>query len=1104
MALDLFVNYERSTNSNIFYRPASALTTFAVKLSNRETVDAKLNLTYYAEISINNGAYTTFVADGNEHFKTSLTFDTTTPCVCSVSVSVSSVATKELVNFFSLSGVFLADIPVVDFIAYPETFIDEVNPQVRFLDSTNYNTSPGVYFYGEGHTENINLSSNISLPGHTTNWFIGNTATDVREMSSISWFGVSKTSSQEAITTIATTSLQKESYPINVWSTNTVITTAGPFLSYRDSDGEATFYPFFASSLTPQGHVDENKTTSLRGNIEVRQYPISTQYSQLNIQSPFNQSVFSLPLDYSTQTFKGSVNLVLPSGCTNRFLQEKILGTQWQVGASTTESSWEYSITPLTASIVEYHFNLSYDDVAPLTYLEFFKADIINPTTVNVSASVFVGVKINLAPYDWISRVAYTTTKNLFATVAPFPVVSLYIPNYYNLKNQDVSIAISKTPEFPLVLKRLSITSPSSDQTIVLTEEINSGVMQFQQLGTANLIGTALLHDVQTNTDKQISFTFSDMIEIIEMYDAEPIEEHFKSLLTPINFTHTEQPRLSPNEWAIADNINSVILKLNTTVDELITYSTLYEPKSKFYGWIDHKNTNVAAIRSLLWNDLKCIKCSTTGKSIGVYEYDYTWDLFTADVGRQNINFGSQRKWENNTCELKQEDPSCLGKYCLNWNWNLRKCGASEINISWDEAKCGNEFSKKWKFEKCSNASEPRNCKRDAWKLVTRDFSSFPVLSCNLNFGCTYVDISVGNLTNLIVVAYPTEIHIFNTNQQATTRVIQLLADSVYSFQNISGISINNEGLLFVLDKTIPRVSIFQINNEKLQYYTAWGTFGLASNTQGFYEPSDIHVDQENSVWIADTGNNCVKKFTINGKNLLTLTYETFKESSPLSISVDSKQLLHVLTEKEVLVFDQSGNYKFKYSLSSDITGVMKIRPSYNREVMYITHERGVVKYFRNGNIFEHLLQNYKCQNDTVLSNYVSTAQDLYRNVYVAVNDKLLKIADLQKNIETKPSTTKELFWTIDDLMIHKEEYIQPWVYLKSFHRLWDNIELLRNSLVYDLKGCKSFAQTAYQKTDITIGQNEIVTNSVINRLSEQLWTNLQSLINYFDPNCEN
>ena len=89
-------------------------------------------------------------------------------------------------------------------------------------------------------------------------------------------------------------------------------------------------------------------------------------------------------------------------------------------------------------------------------------------------------------------------------------------------------------------------------------------------------------------------------------------------------------------------------------------------------------------------------------------------------------------------------------------------------------------------------------------------------------------------------------------------------------------------------------------------------------------------------------------------------------------------------------------------------------------------------------------------------------------------------------------------------ILVHREEYVQPWVYLKSFHRLWDNIELLRSSLFYEISGCRSFVSPKYLKQDLVIGQNEIVVNSVINRLSMQLWENLNAMFNYFDPSCSN
>jgi hypothetical protein len=97
---------------------------------------------------------------------------------------------------------------------------------------------------------------------------------------------------------------------------------------------------------------------------------------------------------------------------------------------------------------------------------------------------------------------------------------------------------------------------------------------------------------------------------------------------------------------------------------------------------------------------------------------------------------------------------------------------------------------------------------------------------------------------------------------------------------------------------------------------------------------------------------------------------------------------------------------------------------------------------------------------------------------------------------------TPEGYWKLDDLLIHKNEYIQNWVYNKAFQRLWDNIEFLRHILVYQDTGCQQYRTPKYSKEQIFIGQNEIVTSTVINRNINYLWYNLSSLFEYFDPDC--
>ena len=320
------------------------------------------------------------------------------------------------------------------------------------------------------------------------------------------------------------------------------------------------------------------------------------------------------------------------------------------------------------------------------------------------------------------------------------------------------------------------------------------------------------------------------------------------------------------------------------------------------------------------------------------------------------------------------------------------------------------------------------------------------------------------------------------------------------------GVAISSEGKVIVLDSVLCRVSVFDVilDPPEFRLFASWGTYGNADNPRGFNKPSDVHIDIYDSIWITDTGNKCVKKLTMLGKDSLTIQHENFDSNPPLSVCVDSKLNVHCLTNSKVIVFDQYGEFSFEYVFSKEIINVKKINTSYNKEMIYITHENGVIKYFRTGIIAYDVADNIDCRlgRNVKLTGFSSVSQDKYRNLYVTVDDKILKIADLQKVVNDL-ALLPNLYWKEPDLLIHKEEYIQPWVYLKSFHRLWDNIELIRNSLAYEASGCKTYKPRVYKKEDLVIGQNEIVTNAVVNRLSEQLWANITTMLQYFNVNCE-
>ena len=213
---------------------------------------------------------------------------------------------------------------------------------------------------------------------------------------------------------------------------------------------------------------------------------------------------------------------------------------------------------------------------------------------------------------------------------------------------------------------------------------------------------------------------------------------------------------------------------------------------------------------------------------------------------------------------------------------------------------------------------------------------------------------------------------------------------------------------------------------------------------------------------------------------------------------VDSVNSLHVLTNNSVYVFSNRGELINEYSFLDEVTEPpLRITTSYNREVIYINTPSQVIKYFRNGAFFGFLANNLQC-----VTNISGVYQDEYRSTLIASGDKIVKYADLMttKSIKGNLPTT---YRALTDLFIHKEEYIQSWVYTRSFQKLWDNIEIFRHALIFDNSTfCKQYVPPKHNKNKLIVGQNEIVTSSVINRNINYLWDNFLTLLNYFDPKC--
>lgn len=1126
MALDLLVNFERYSNHSIFYRTVGTFP-LSVRLAITDPLTDFITnplSSYDVNLFINNQPLGSIFSLSNQTtLLTSTSFTTTTPCVCSISAVV--FENEQFVTSFAMSAVFVSSLPQIDLRLYPKNRINEFT--VNYETISDLEESPGAFFYGEGHTQEFLLSCSGFNSPNSAIWLVGNNPSDSNNLVTSVW-KVSSIPGSSFTTKVAISSQinTSASYPVSIrlFNTSSKILTSGPILTYPDSGESRKFYPFFASTANAYGidnslqyttsagdilyekefrlnqaRMDKSQVGRFKGNIKVLTYPIelgsqfvSPFVTNTSIISALNNlSYILLPSTREPKPFRGYLYRPRPEG----ILTTNIVGSKFILEANAQEQeegSWSIE-TPLLSTIHAYQFNLNYDTTTNDLILPPFTVSPRTYTTLTLYTSCYKQIQIVLSgsdvPNDWLPRPQLYTYKSVGVS-GPMPYIKLYTPSYYFLREQNIPITLTELPLDPYVLKKAVITAKYSDSSITLTPTSRSGILKISNTGEVDLLVELTIEDILAKTSQTYNITYNNYCKVVNNLDYVN-EDLYTTSLTPLTLTYSSQPKLSPNEWAIADNVNSLIEKLYTLIDDLDDYTKLYKNTSLIHGWLGPtQRFSIADPKGVpqTWEDWT--NSCRSWQSLFSQENapTFTW-LYHTEVATQ-----------------KSQDPNCFQDYCLEWRWEARKTISQNTRVTWKLTRQNKAYEKRWIRKLCNIDADLLNCNIGTWKNINVDPEFFPIPRQSSRSKCQIINAIYHSKTNNIIFAHPAELNMINNDHNATWLARRSISDDKFSFQNIAGLAISSEGRVVVLDSVLSRVSVLNVITKpaNLDLVISWGTYGSASNPRGFNKPRDIHIDQNNSLWIADTGNKRVKKLTLVGKQIKIFYDERFENNPPISICVDSKEQLHCLYEGGVFVYNNSGTFLFEYKLPEKITGVNKINTSYNREAVYITYSTGVVKYFRTGEIAYYLLDNEKNSIGEVIQNYKSITQDSQRNCYITVDDKIIRVPDIQAIEESKAPLPTSLYWPMSSLKVHKEEYVQPWVYLKSFHRLWDNIELIRSSLIYEPTGCKSYTPPIHAKEDLVIGQNEIVTNATINRLSQQLWENMQSIIKYFDPDCEN
>jgi uncharacterized protein (TIGR03663 family) len=173
-------------------------------------------------------------------------------------------------------------------------------------------------------------------------------------------------------------------------------------------------------------------------------------------------------------------------------------------------------------------------------------------------------------------------------------------------------------------------------------------------------------------------------------------------------------------------------------------------------------------------------------------------------------------------------------------------------------------------------------------------------------------------------------------------------------FTDPRGVAVDGEGRVYVADGNNHRIQVFDPDG---QFITQWGSQGVGPGQ--FQEPWGVAVDQDGNVYVADTWNHRLQKFDSEGRFLLQ--WGTFGDTQgaivgqesvlygPRDIAVDSAGDLYVTDtgNKRVMKFSpegeflgqwggfglQSGQFQEPVGVDIDADGNIYVADTWNRRV---------------------------------------------------------------------------------------------------------------------------------------------------------------------------
>ena len=352
----------------------------------------------------------------------------------------------------------------------------------------------------------------------------------------------------------------------------------------------------------------------------------------------------------------------------------------------------------------------------------------------------------------------------------------------------------------------------------------------------------------------------------------------------------------------------------------------------------------------------------------------------------------------------------------------------------------------------------------------------------------------------------------------------------------IQSIKVMDNGRVFVLAPDFNRVLCYSRFNDMdsrnpydLVFMYDFGGLGGGDSNLRFNNPIALAIDNglhENLgqlVYVLDEGNQCVKAFNSYGAFVSMIPYELKKyaKENAISLAVGVDGTVCVLTNHRILYYTLEGKKKGEYKLER--TDPIQLCNNKNSNFLYVVYDDDIVKVSTSGLFVGnfsvsqvwHKIGGWRVNEIPPFYGKIRfMAVTKYDQIYLALDNIVLIYADLLREMALAGNTYDKYSWSLDDIKIGKNEYMQDFVVNAALHRMYDNIDLFKRSIyarirVREKNGIKyiktdnvmaseyAYLQDMPTKGDVFIPSNAPMSARVFNDNIKLLYDMIVKLLNW-------